>query len=212
MFEDRGQRTTNQFFSLSTQFSILFSLLYHRMDSSPAPAGEMNDDDWIDLICISVHNKLRVRIISPHFVHTANVQFPRNLRQQGARFSIQRKYIHFCQSSRSKQSREITEETKERGSSFYYSVRNIQSIRILTPASTTSDSTLSSASASTIHLDQCFQDTDTEECAICMANLKSIIFLPCHHFYCCHVCSNAIKQCPICRVPIRQRIDRSQIQ
>lgn len=52
-------------------------------------------------------------------------------------------------------------------------------------------------------------DTDTDEtteCVICLANKKNILFLPCRHLCTCQDCSTDIKQCPICRGDIEDKI------
>ena len=44
-------------------------------------------------------------------------------------------------------------------------------------------------------------------CSICMTNQISIAFLNCGHFVTCVECSNALRDCPMCRIKIMQRIN-----
>lgn len=44
------------------------------------------------------------------------------------------------------------------------------------------------------------------ECVVCMETGAQVIFLPCGHVCCCHVCSDALQNCPLCRSSISQRI------
>jgi hypothetical protein len=44
-----------------------------------------------------------------------------------------------------------------------------------------------------------FEDTSTDECAICMCENKSVIVNPCGHYYMCDGCSKSVNKCPICR-------------
>ena len=44
------------------------------------------------------------------------------------------------------------------------------------------------------------------DCIICYSNKKDICFYPCGHYCVCSVCSEQIKQCPICRVPIQKNV------
>ncbi|XP_028274113.1 E3 ubiquitin-protein ligase LRSAM1 [Parambassis ranga] len=46
----------------------------------------------------------------------------------------------------------------------------------------------------------------SSECVVCMETGSQVIFLPCGHVCCCHVCSDALQTCPLCRSNIDQRI------
>ena len=46
---------------------------------------------------------------------------------------------------------------------------------------------------------------DEINCTICMAQRRSIAFIPCNHFICCHDCSALLADCPFCATPIRRR-------
>ncbi len=45
--------------------------------------------------------------------------------------------------------------------------------------------------------------TDSEDCVVCMASVRTHIILPCMHWCLCHVCAETkkeeLKNCPICR-------------
>uniref|UniRef100_A0A671V2C8 Leucine rich repeat and sterile alpha motif containing 1 n=1 Tax=Sparus aurata TaxID=8175 RepID=A0A671V2C8_SPAAU len=50
------------------------------------------------------------------------------------------------------------------------------------------------------------QDTKTDPCLVSVCLQAQVIFLPCGHVCCCHVCSDALQNCPLCRSSISQRI------
>jgi hypothetical protein len=44
------------------------------------------------------------------------------------------------------------------------------------------------------------QSVDTsEECSICLTELRNIVILPCRHFSVCNQCLEKIDKCPVCR-------------
>ena len=58
-------------------------------------------------------------------------------------------------------------------------------------------------------------ESDSKYCCICLANLKCVVLLPCAHLCVCSTCSGledsksasiVLKDCPICRATIKQRI------
>ncbi|XP_074654842.1 E3 ubiquitin-protein ligase LRSAM1-like [Tubulanus polymorphus] len=50
----------------------------------------------------------------------------------------------------------------------------------------------------------------TTECVICMENESNVVFLMCGHVCCCAECAEPVKQCPLCRTVITQRVWLSQ--
>ncbi len=56
-----------------------------------------------------------------------------------------------------------------------------------------------------------FEDTTSDECAICMSNPKSVIVNPCGHYYMCSDCGKAVKACPICRGTIASLVNKSDM-
>jgi len=49
-------------------------------------------------------------------------------------------------------------------------------------------------------------ETPVEECKICTVNKRCIAFQPCGHLQTCVSCSQNLKLCPICRGPIKSKI------
>lgn len=43
-------------------------------------------------------------------------------------------------------------------------------------------------------------------CACCLHHESSVVFLPCKHLSTCPDCACKVSQCPLCRVPVRERI------
>lgn len=48
---------------------------------------------------------------------------------------------------------------------------------------------------------------DLQSCKICMDENVSIVFLPCGHMCACSQCADLVKTCPICRLPIKGRVN-----
>ena len=138
----------------------------------------------VDLVCIKEGSRLRVRITCPGYLSWANCQFPRDIRVENAQFQVD--------------SHDITLIT--RLNKWFYSVRRGAKITRKGP-------TEGSSLPTTI-----YQDTETEECAICLEAPKSIVFSPCGHYYVCQVCSQRLTQCPICRQTILHRVDKHLIE
>nr|CAG4712096.1 unnamed protein product [Naegleria fowleri] len=49
------------------------------------------------------------------------------------------------------------------------------------------------------------EDRD-KSCAICMGNVRQVVFMPCKHFLSCEDCAQNVEHCPICRHVISKRI------
>lgn len=47
---------------------------------------------------------------------------------------------------------------------------------------------------------------DQKMCKICMDNDVCMMFLPCKHLATCEGCSHIVKECPVCRRSIEERI------
>jgi len=54
--------------------------------------------------------------------------------------------------------------------------------------------------------DNMIQTFKTGECVVCLERKSEIIFLPCGHLCCCLRCEAGLEACPLCRVPIIQRV------
>ena len=60
--------------------------------------------------------------------------------------------------------------------------------------------------------DQNKVDTSTSElCKICFEENNTMIKLKCNH-YCCEVCKLRMKQCPWCRAPFNEKINKPKLQ
>jgi metal-dependent hydrolase (beta-lactamase superfamily II) len=62
-----------------------------------------------------------------------------------------------------------------------------------------------------------FEDTEEEDCIICMERKKSVVVQPCNHFYICKICAIEIKKtqesiCPVCRSKVERYVDISSIK
>ena len=146
-----------------------------------------NMENKVTLHCIKEGSKLRVKIISPGYLNTANVQFPRDMRIEGRYFELPASCITLINT---------------RGKYFYSATkRNLIKV-IETPTATASQQL-----PTTI-----YEDTETMDCAICLCETKSIVFNPCGHYYVCSSCAYKITACPICRAEIISRISKELIQ
>lgn len=144
-------------------------------------------ENYIDLVCVKEQNKLRVKITTPGYLNTANVQFPRDLRIEGRKFRVPSYYVTL---------------NTMRGK-YFYSVKRRDEISIIEQNDTKPIDTKNVT---------VYEDTEMSECAICFTNEKAIVFVPCGHYYTCGDCSNKVNSCPICRVKITGRISRDLIQ
>jgi hypothetical protein len=141
----------------------------------------------IRLKCIKIHNKLRVRIISPGYYNNANCQFPRDLRVEGRLYDVDPSAINL-----------VTRTTN------YYSITKKLAITIISDI----DSITDDFKNSNITV---FEDNSEEDCAICMVNEKCIIIIPCGHYYTCAECTKKINKCPICRRGFTKTITKSEM-
>jgi hypothetical protein len=51
----------------------------------------------VELVCVKVKSKLRVRITTPGYLNQANCQFPRDLRVEGRRFEVPAHFVRLVQ-------------------------------------------------------------------------------------------------------------------
>lgn len=145
----------------------------------------MNSDtpETVLLKCVKEKGKLRVKIISPGYNHTANCQFPRNLRQEDRTFSVPIQDIKFAQGPRQ---------------AFFYRVKK-DNIKIIDVDEKISPDTI-------------YEDEDEPDCVVCMSNSKSTVFIPCGHYSLCEMCSEKIQnKCPICRTAITKMVRRDEL-
>ena len=142
------------------------------------------ENNYVYLQCIKELGKLRIKVISPGYLQSANTQFPKDIRIEGRKYKVLTSDINLIQT---------------RGKYFYSVKKKDKIIIIENPEEIKVDLTNIK-----IHTDD-----DSQECIICMDNLKQIVFGPCGHFYTCDRCSNKVSMCPICRSSITNRINRS---
>jgi hypothetical protein len=140
-------------------------------------------DAQVELVCVKEGSRLRVRIVTPGYLPTANCMFPRDLRAPGARFRTPARNVTL-----------ITSRAK-----WFYSVGKRDPITRIDAAATTKPAAI-------------YEDATMTECAICLENPKSVIVNPCGHFYMCAGCAAHVKACPMCRGPIVSLIDRAQME
>ena len=145
------------------------------------------DPSLVELVCIKEKGKLRVRIVSPGYLRHANCQFPRDLRVQDRHYKVEARYVHLM---------------TQRGK-YFYSVRQRDKIRVY--VSNEESQTAKEDDQTLLAKIQLYEDETTQECMVCMDALKSSVFYPCGHYYCCEGCAGRVKKCPICR----QTVDRT---
>ena len=145
----------------------------------------------IILECIKTDGKLRIRIVSTGYYPDANCQFPRDLREVGRKYSVKTSAVCL-----------ITSRGK-----YYYSVKQRSAIRILDPDEQTCTFNLEAAMQNLV----VYEDSSASDCTICMENPKSMVLIPCGHFYTCNECSIKLLKCPICRCEITERINKTQM-
>ena len=134
----------------------------------------MDPSDYVYLECVRVRSKLRVRIVSPGYYNDANCMFPRDIRIAGRKYRVPSFNVSLITT---------------RGQ-YYYSVKS--GIEVL-------DNPMAMRPEEI----KIFEDTTTDECAICMVEKKSVIVNPCGHYYMCTACCQSVRNCPICRGPIQ---------
>ena len=142
----------------------------------------MSEIVFVELICVKKDGKLRVRILSEGYYNDANCQFPKDLRVENRRFRVPVANVNL-----------ITMKGK-----YYYSVKKKNSIQIVDDEVDFSELKI-------------YEDNQNNECAVCLCNAKDTVFFPCGHFYCCGECSNNLRNCPICRAQISNKINKSMI-
>jgi hypothetical protein len=150
--------------------------------------------ELVYLLCVKDKGKLRVRIISESYKNESNCQFPRNLRVEGRKFTVNRNDITLAKI----------------GNSFFYRVK-ASGIKILKEV--TDNLAVSYEIKENLRI---FGDTETtEECVVCMCYDKNTVFGPCGHYNCCNMCALTIKDttgnCPMCRNKIEFVIDYSEL-
>ena len=140
--------------------------------------------EQIKLKCVREGKKLRIKIISPGYIQSANCRFPRDIREENREYLVPQADITLMDTTRNL---------------FFYSIkkRNIKIVELELDLSNL----------------KIYGDTSELECAICMTNENEIIiFAPCGHYCSCIVCSKKLKNCPMCRTNIKQIVTKDQLQ
>ena len=146
----------------------------------------------VEFICKKVGGKLRINITSPGYHPTANCQFPKAIRIEGVRYTAPISAVSFAEGPRK---------------TLFYRVKK-NDIKIISDPVTNSDA------VPTVPLRIYDVDTMNNDCAICMDNEKSIVFIPCGHYCSCMSCAITLQStssCPICRASITSIIDHSRL-
>lgn len=139
----------------------------------------------VNLKCVKEGSRLRIKIISPGYIQSANCMFPKNIRVADREYTVPKEDV-------------IMTDTKGK---FFYRIKK-NNITIIDKKEDFSNLVV-------------YGSDDCIECAICMendANLEYVIFVPCGHYCCCKLCASQIKQCCMCREPITQTITKDQLQ
>ncbi len=144
--------------------------------------------DIVYLECVKDGSKLRVRIISRGFHNDLNCQFPRAIRKEGRKYSVPHYAVDLIEKANAK---------------FFYRIdKNCITIIEHIDVSTTIPAKI-------------FEDASTQECIVCLAGIKDIIFANCGHYVCCTDCATRIfisnKKCPMCRASIYALVTKDQI-
>lgn len=137
------------------------------------------------LECIKEHSRLRVRITSPGYNNQANCQFPRDIRVVGRKFKVPSSAISVAGSE---------------GKGFFYRVKRAHVEQI--------------GEEVVIIPDKIFS---TGDCALCLSEVADIVIIPCGHMCMCTGCSkemdvNHIKDCPMCRTRITNKIHKDKLR
>lgn len=133
--------------------------------------------------CVKDGNKLRIRIISSGYNPSANCQFPRDIRIAGAEYEVPVSNVSFSENAQKK---------------FFYRIRKDGIVKL----------DIQATADAIAHI---FENED-DECIICYAEKKSVVFAPCGHYCCCSDCANMLTNgCPLCRQKIGRIVLRSEI-
>jgi len=145
--------------------------------------------------CVKIGPKLRVRVISPGYNQEANCQFPRAIRQEGAKYSAPISDLTFSET---------------RGK-FFYRVKKHR-VKIIDDV----DELIDIIDHMKISIKNIYQDDIATDCIICMENEYDVVMVPCGHYCMCHECADKIlgstSKCPICRQKVDLAVTRDRLQ
>ena len=164
----------------------------------------------VELKCVKVQGKLRVRILTDGYIKDANCQFPRDIRAEGRHYQVDSQHISL----------------KTRSGRWFYSIMKKDCVKILTSEEEEKIEEQREARLKKKREKEAqeekdiveemknmtiYEDESSTECAVCMDADKDVVFYPCGHFYCCGNCKTHFEKCPICRVKVQKTIDRKLI-
>ena len=160
--------------------------------NSNSPDLQLNTSTaYVILECVAEGSKLRVKMKSPGYLINSNCQFPRDLRLAGRKFKVPVSDVKLM---------------TQRGK-YFYSIKKKNNIEIIEDGDSSSITT--ELLQNNLKNMKIYEDSDTSDCAICLFEVKSIVFIPCGHFYTCKPCSQLLKTCPICRENITDCVDKN---
>jgi hypothetical protein len=152
-------------------------------------------DEWVEVYCLSIKNKLKIRINHPGYPADSNCSFPSDIRVVGKRWKVRSSGIKLIPP---------TYENKIIKKKGYYRIdkNKLESKVGYFPG----DESIENFINLKIYGDQ-------GDCDVCYERQKNVVFIPCSHFACCDICANnpMITKCPICRSVFREIINRDQI-
>lgn len=143
------------------------------------------EQHYVLLECVEEGSKLRVKMKSNGYLIGSNCQFPRDLRVKGRLFKVPKDHVKLM---------------TMRGK-YFYSIKNKSVIEIIENVATMDNVLLENI--------KIFEDETSKDCSVCLCSEKDTVFLPCGHFHTCSECSKMVSNCPICRIPICNRIHKN---
>ena len=145
---------------------------------------------YVILECVSEGSKLRVKMKSPGYLINSNCQFPRDLRIAGRKFKVPVADVKL-----------ITQRGK-----YFYSIKKKINIEIISNGDASDIAEILRDNLKNMKI---YEDVETSDCAVCLSDVKSIVFIPCVHLYTCNPCSQRLKTYPICHETISECVDKN---
>lgn len=160
------------------------------MATNNVDVGNNSSVAYVILECVEEGSKLRVKMKSPGYLINSNCQFPRDLRVAGRKFKVPVADVKLM---------------NQRGK-YFYSIKKKTNIEIISDGDISDITEILRDNLKNMKI---YEDVETSDCAVCLSDVKSIVFIPCGHFYTCKSCSVQLKTCPICRVNISECVDKN---
>ena len=160
------------------------------MATNNVDVGNNSSVAYVILECVEEGSKLRVKMKSSGYLINSNCQFPRDLRVAGRKFKVPVADVKLM---------------NQRGK-YFYSIKKKTNIEIISDGDASDITEILRDNLKNMKI---YEDVETSDCAVCLSDVKSIVFIPCGHFYTCKPCSVQLKTCPICRVNISECVDKN---